>query len=309
LSELPLLALLAQMGVVGGVSVESASACPTGAEVEARLRALLPPLAEGAHAKRATLSADDGALRVHLSADDGTPLGDRTVTVEASCADRANVVAVVIAAWEMQQRTESMQAPALSRAPTSPPPGAAPTVVAAPPPPPPSPPARARLEVAAGPALAWLDGAPSAAGRLAATLWGRRFGVRVELFGLWPRTDVLAEGRARWTRVGATGELGLRGSGRAGRVDVHAGAVVGALFAGGQGFELDQTASGLAPGVVGGLDWSYVFGGALGHTFVGAGANVTGWMAQRLVSSAATPATRALPRVQPSVDLHAGVVF
>src|SRR6185436_7776195 len=97
----------------GSVIIESATTCPSAAEVEARLRVLLPPAPEGAAPKRATLVAEDGALHVHFGAADGTALGDRTVAVEASCADRANVVAVVIAAWEAQRRSEEVQAPLL----------------------------------------------------------------------------------------------------------------------------------------------------------------------------------------------------
>jgi hypothetical protein len=299
--ELLLLALTTPVPA-GRVVVESATACPTAAEVDARLRVLLPAPDGDAPPKHATLDDDAGTLRVHLTGPDGAVLGDRTVVVEASCADRANVVAVVIAAWDVQQRAQQVDDPSLPhRAPPALP--APPTIVVA------SAPARAperpTLELALGPAVTLVDGGAAPTAALAAGLWGRRFGARVALFGLWPRDAELGDGRARWTRVGATFELGARARGRAGRLDLHAGFVAGAVVAEGQGFELDHTQGGFSPGAVVGADWSYT----LGRFFVGAGGALSAWTAQRLVSDATTPTTHALPRLQPSLDAHVGVVF
>jgi hypothetical protein len=304
--ELALLAFAAQVAT-DRVVVESATSCPTAADVEARLQVLLPPLPEGAHPERATLIADDGALRLHLSAADGTPLGERAVTVEASCADRANVVAVVIAAWELQRRAEHVEDPSLPHPPhRAPPPraSAAATVMAAPPPAPA--PAGPRLEITFGPAVTFVDGGVAPTGTLGVGLWGRRVGARLELFGLLPRTGALGDGRARWTRVGAAFELGVRVRGRLGRLDAHAGLVAGVVVAQGQGFDLDHTTGGFSPGALAGLDWSTLLGDRF---FVGAGARLSAWTAQRLVSDATTPVTRGLPRLQPALDVNVGVVF
>jgi hypothetical protein len=297
------LALLAQLGAgVGGpgrVTVESNTTCPAAAEVEARLAALLPPLADGAAPERAAIAVDGDAVRVRLVGADGAALGERTLTLSAACADRANVVAVVIAAWEAQRGREDVQAPAFARPPTT-----APTVVVAAPSPSPPPPALA-FELAAGPALTFVDGGVSPAGALALSAWGRHLGARLGLLGFWPLTDGLGAGRARWSRVGASLELGGRARTRAGRLDVHGGPVAAVLLAAGTGFDVDQTTSGLSPGLTAGADWSY----ALGRAFVGVGGNVVGWTAQRLVSSSATPDVRPLPRAQASLDAHVGVAF
>jgi len=287
----------------GRVVVESATTCPTAAEVEERLRVLLPPLGDGAAPERATLSAEAGALRVRLAAADGAPIAERTVTVAASCADRANVVAVVIAAWDVQQRAERVDDPSLPHAPRAAPPPSPPAVVAAAPSPPRA--AGPRLEVALGPAVTFVDGGVAPTGALTAALWGRRLGGRLGAFGLLPRGEALGAGEARWTRVGATLEAGLRATGRFGRLDGHAGLVLGAVVASGQGFDLDHQTGGLSPGALAGADWSYVFG----RLFAGAGASLSAWTEQHLVFQSSPVAARGLPRLQPAVGVHVGAIF
>jgi hypothetical protein len=283
------------------VAVESATACPTAAEVERRLEVLLPPLGPGEAPARATLAADEaGALRVRLLAPDGTAIGERTVVAAAACADRANVVAVVIAAWEAQERAERVEDPTLPRAARAPEP---PTVVVASPPPPPA--RGPRLELALGAGAAFVDGGAAPSGTLTAALWGRRLGARLEAFGFLPRDAALADGRARWTRLGASLELGARASGRAGRVDAHAGLALAALVASGQGFDADQSVVGASPAARAGVDWTYAFG----RLFAGGGASLTLWEAQRLVTAGEPAAAYALPTWQPAVDLRVGSAF
>jgi hypothetical protein len=295
-TELALLLLVAQIGAgAARVTVQSDTTCPTAPEVDARLRALLPPLPEGEAPERAEIAAEAGALRVRLRGPDGAALGDRTLTLEASCADRANVVAVVIAAWEAQERAEAMQAPLLPRQ------AAAPPTVAVPPPPPPAPRAFV-VELWAGPAVTVLPGGLRPGGSLVAGLWGRRLGTRLALHGMWPAADALPDGQARWTRSDVRLEVGARARGRAGRLDVHAGFAAGVLVAEGQGFEVDHTTRGFSPGLAAGLDWSYAFGRFL----LGAEVGASGWTAQRLVSAGGT---YALPRLQVAAGLHAGVAF
>jgi hypothetical protein len=296
-TELALLLLVAQAGAAGParVTVESDTTCPAAAEVDTRLRALLPPLSEGEAPERAEIVATEGALRVRLRGPDGAALGERTLTLEASCADRANVVAVVIAAWEAQARAEAVQAPLLPR--QAPPP---PTVGAPPPPPPPS--RSFAVEVWAGPAATILPGGLRPGGDLVAGLWGRRLGARLALHGMWPAADALPDGHARWTRSDATLELGVRARGRAGRLDAHAGFVAGLLVAEGQGFEVDHTTRGFSPGIGAGLDWSY----AVGRFLLGADVGAAGWTAQRLVSAGGTSP---LPRIQGRAGVHVGVTF
>jgi len=302
-SSAALLFVLAQVAgaASGRVVVESATTCPTAAEVEERLRVLLPPLAEGAAPERARLAVEDGALHVRLLSADGAPIAERTVTVTASCADRANVVAVVIAAWDVQQRAEHVDDPSLPHARPAPP--SPPTVVAVAAPPPAS--SRPRLELAFAPGLAFADGVASPSGTLTASLWGRRFGGRFGVFGLLPHSDGIADGSARWTRFGATFELAARATGRLGRLDGHAGIVSGAVVASGAGFALNERTGSFSPGALAGADWSYLFG----HMFAGVGASLSLYPTQRLVFSADSPVARTLPHLQPVVDLAVGVLF
>jgi hypothetical protein len=190
----------------------------------------------------------------------------------------------------------------LPHAPRAAPPPA-PTVVVAAPTPPPAP--GARVELALAPQLTFVDGGVAPSGALAASLWGRLFGARLGLLGLWPQSEALGAGTARWTRVGATLEAGVRASGRYGRVDGHAGFVAGAVIAHGQGFDLDHDTSGFSPGALAGADWSYPFG----RFFAGAGASLTAWTSQHLVFSGSGRVAHALPRLQPSVGVNVGAVF
>jgi hypothetical protein len=170
----------------------------------------------------------------------------------------------------------------------------------------PPPPARGpRFELAFTPGLAFVDGVATPSGALAVGLWGRRFGARVGVFGLLPHSDGLAGGDARWTRVGATYEGGVRATGRLGRLDGHAGIVTGAVIASGQGFDINEQTGSFSPGAIAGADWSYV----LGRVFAGLGASLSLYPTQRLVFSADAPVTRTLPHLQPVIDLTAGVVF
>jgi len=299
--DLGVLALVAAGALGAGprrVAVESATGCPAAAEVEQRLAVLLPPAAAGEAPARATIVEEGGALRVRLVGADGALLAERALTIAASCADRANVVAVVIAAWDVAQRAEHVEDPTLPHAARPP---APPTTLAAVVPPP-APPAGPRLELSFAPAVTLADGAALPSGALAAALWGRRLGARAGLLGLGPHDDALGDGRARWSRVGVSLELGARARGRFGRLDGHAGVVAGAVVASGSGFDVDRATGGFAPAALAGLDWSYVFG----RGFLGAGASASVWPTQRLVfDTTAHP----LPRWQPSVGLLAGVVF
>ncbi|HET6281514.1 MAG TPA: hypothetical protein VFH73_11115 [Polyangia bacterium] len=300
LTELALLSAVLQPGV-SRVAVDSATSCPTAAEVETRLEALLPSVPEGAPREHATITVADGALRVHLTGADGAAIGVRTLTLDVSCADRANVVAVVIAAWEAQQRNELLPAPAFPRA------APAVTTAASQPAPPraPTPESPWTGEITAGPAMIYASGnfAPTAVA--AATVWRRRLGGRLALMGVWPRDQSLGPGQAQWTRAGATAELAYRIPGRAGRLDLHGGVVAGAVIARGQGFDSDHTTSGFSPGLAGGVDWSW----SLGRVVLGLGAGLWGWTDQRLVSFSTNPATRSLPRLELSLGASVGLAF
>jgi hypothetical protein len=299
-----LLAALADASApaAGRVVVESATTCPTAAEVEERLRVILPPSTDGEPPEHASLAAQESALRVRLRAADGTTIAERTLTVAASCADRANVVAVVIAAWDVQQRAERVEDPSLPRPPRPAPP-APPTVVVATPAPPPPP--VVRFELALAPGATVVDGALAPSGTLSAALWGRRLGGRLAFFGLLPRTEPLGNGEARWTRAGVAVEAAARASGRLGRLDGHAGLVAAALVASGRSFDVNHDASGLSPGAIAGASWSYV----VGRLFVGAGASVSLFPSQRLVFQADPPLARTLPRLQPAGELLVGAIF
>ena len=80
--------------------------CPTAAEVDARLRTLLPTASPSGERDVAVLGETGSRLRVTVRRPDGTTLGERELDRAHSCADLAAAVALVIATWESDVHPE-----------------------------------------------------------------------------------------------------------------------------------------------------------------------------------------------------------
>ena len=80
--------------------------CPAAAEVDARLRTLLPTASASGEGDVAALEESGSRLRVTVRRPDGTTLGQRELDRAHSCADLAAAAALVIATWESDVHPE-----------------------------------------------------------------------------------------------------------------------------------------------------------------------------------------------------------
>jgi len=94
-----LIAGLSALLALLSVQVESAD-CPAGPEVELTLARLLPPPSGIVRPNRAHVWKQDGLLQIELVNPDGAVVGRRSLEARGSCAEMADMVAVVIASWE-----------------------------------------------------------------------------------------------------------------------------------------------------------------------------------------------------------------
>jgi hypothetical protein len=84
------------------VQVQGTSNCPSPIDVAAILPEILPMTGES-HPDIAWVEAMGPELSIELRSPEGKALFSRRITSHASCADLANVVAVVIASWKMPE--------------------------------------------------------------------------------------------------------------------------------------------------------------------------------------------------------------
>jgi hypothetical protein len=225
------------------VEVLSASPCPDAAAVERRLHTILSP--SGTEPDRATVSDEDGALHVELRDPSGALIGRRVLPLAGSCEDRAEAVAVVIAAWESDLRryeeTEPATAAAIPEA----------TAVVA------SLPRSSSLtwDVSAA-FLSTIAGGAFAAGASADVTLGKRgfpLAARIGVAGSDSRDLALAGGHTAWTRVAfLLGPVLDVVSKRGVRFDVHADAALGWMLAQGRGYNADYSSSSFDPALGGG---------------------------------------------------------
>lgn len=217
------------------VQVE-ATDCPNAGEIERALSARLAARAEGTPPDRARLWRQDGLVHLELVNADGAVIAERTLVPRATCAETAELAAVVLASWESDVHPAFVGAPAE----VSPRRGLAEPVSA---------PARpASFDLAAGVGLGWASGSAAVAS-LAATWVGRGEGIGARLWGSLDgaRTLTLEPGSARWGRASAGAALAWRrGSGRI-ALDAFAGAGIGRLSATGSGFGTDKSAVSFSP--------------------------------------------------------------
>jgi hypothetical protein len=115
-----------------GVDVRTAAECPSAQGISERLVPLLPTAAGSTEPRDVALvdivearpngSAD---LLIRLLRPDNSEIGNRRVSLEGTCQDKAEAVAAILAAWETDPRSESTveepeAPPARNEAPTEP---------------------------------------------------------------------------------------------------------------------------------------------------------------------------------------------
>src|SRR5204862_3448142 len=86
--------------------IESASGCPTAADIDGRLVPLLPPGFAMQSSDRAIITDDADGLSVALARSDGRSVARRRLPRAGTCADQAETVAVTLAVWEAQIHPE-----------------------------------------------------------------------------------------------------------------------------------------------------------------------------------------------------------
>jgi hypothetical protein len=86
------------------VQVQGSALCPSRADVVRQLERLIPATPQHVEPDRASLEPEPGAVRITLTRADGTMVGQKRLQLNASCAEVAEAVAVVIAIWERPLR-------------------------------------------------------------------------------------------------------------------------------------------------------------------------------------------------------------
>jgi len=204
------------------IRAEGTHGCPDAAAVSQRLAGLLSSSASPPAPDQVDLSLDGADLQLRLSRADGTLVAERRIPRSNRCAELADAVAALVAAWEADLRPVAAPPP---------PPRPGPPPLMAPVPVPqveveqtPAEQQRAAYELGVLPAL-WLGGGrPSFAGSLRAGVWSRRSPVGLTLalsatlpFGgesaRWRRhalsAGVMGRLRHRWLFVDGLGEAVL----------------------------------------------------------------------------------------------------
>ena len=230
------------------VQVESA-ACPSGHEVEQALAAMLPSVSEAIRPDVARVFRRDNQLQIELVNPDAAVIAERRLDENGSCAELAELIAVVIASWESDVHPEFTR-------PHAEPMLAAPPESARPSPPAPSP--AAFYEVAAGASLSW-SGSPALAGILEMGWVPRGAGPGLHLSATVESTHTLDLGNsqaAAWRRYVASAEFDWRLPSGSWALDFHSGLAFGLLAASGTGFSEPHSGYSFSPGVVAGARFS-----------------------------------------------------
>jgi hypothetical protein len=227
------------------VRVES-DGCPSSAEVEKALAAILPAASEATQPHRARVQRRNGELRIELVDAEANVIAERLLDRDGTCSDLAALAAAVIGSWEsdvhpefVRPQAEPLPAPvvALSVAPA---------------------PASAAFDVALGASLSLAD-SPAAGGTLA-LIWvprGAGLGMRLFAAGEATRTLDLGVGQVRWQRLMGGAELDGRLARGSLVLDLHGGLGLGWLTANGAGFPENLSISTFSPAATAGVRLSW----------------------------------------------------
>jgi hypothetical protein len=218
------------------VAVTGGGTCPAPAEVEARLREILPVRPLDRPPRVASIEREAGGVRVIVREPEGAIVAERLLPAASNCTESAAAAALAIAAWETEGHSEFGALPP-------------PVVVQAAPPPRP----RDAFDVGVGGAGSFADSwRPAAVLRASWTPGGR--GLGLGLGGSWEpdRESPLAVGRLHWTRAAFSLGPSLRWRGTYVALEGRAEAAVSFLSLRGQGFETDLTSLGVSPGAAAG---------------------------------------------------------
>jgi hypothetical protein len=250
------------------------ASCPSAGDVQAELLGLLPDGPSRAGDQAEVRQAEAG-VRVALRTASGAQVGERVLSAPGSCSELARAAAVVLAAWESETPSAAHQGELMGM--RSEPP-AAPW----------------NFEFALGGVASWSDAvAPGGWASVALGPPGRWSGV-VSFLGTGSRDVALGPGQVSWRRW----ELGLGPRvrlTRAPELALQAEAVAAGLSLRGQGFDSNDTALQLDPG----LRLSARAAWRWGPAALWLQLSVGGWLSsQRADLSGVESASVQLPRVE-----------
>jgi hypothetical protein len=239
------------------LDVQGTSPCPTPDEVSQHVARLLPESQSSERASRATLSAGEGFVGIQLLGPEGGVLTERQLERAGSCADMAEAVAVILAAW--QAKFSPTVSPTVIE-PSAPAPSETaplPEVV----------PQQPFLFDAGLAALTSIVGREAAfgaklEGSLTPFAHGLGFHLATSLSSSHEQTTTASTVQAQWIRPALSVGPNLRLQGNRLALDIHGDAVLALVHVKGSGSGLSENASdttlqwGLAAGVRGLWTWN-----------------------------------------------------
>lgn len=223
-----------------------AGACPSGAEVERRLEQMLSS-SSGAvgDADVARVVRSGEGMRIELASADGAVIAQRTLPYAGTCAELADMVAVIVASWESDVH------PAFTRPNADLVPVSVPGGVERPEP------AGASLDLSAGVGTSLADSV-SMGGALVVAWFPHGVGLGGRVSGLAETTHSVYLGtrQARWRRWFAGAEVDWRFPGATTSLDLHGGVALAILQASGVDFDQNQSDTSWSAAVLLGGRWS-----------------------------------------------------
>lgn len=217
-----------------------AGACPSSQAIEQRLAGTLSSPAPLGPPDVAQVFRQADLLQIQLVSPDAALIAERTLPYAGTCAELADMVAVILATWESDVHPEFARSAAEPVTGT-----AAGTVVIAPQPVSSLASARSsRFDLGAGAGVSLADSL-TFAGIVAGTWIPRGEGLGVRLWGGGETYHIVSMGThdARWRRWMVGAGVDWRKVGRVAMLDVHGGLALGLLQASGVGFDQNPSAS------------------------------------------------------------------
>lgn len=221
-----------------------AGRCPSAVEIEHRLEAMLRS-ASSKPADVARIIRSDRSVHLELVSADGVLIAERDLDYAGTCAELADMAAVIVASWESDVHPEFVHAgPHLVPA--------APAAAGERPERP-----RFHFDVAAGAGVSLADSVALGGG--AALTWfprGEGLGTRLSALGETSHTLDVGVRQAHWKRWLVGLELDWRLPRVTTTLDFHGGMALAILEAGGVNFDQNDSDTSLSAAALAGIRWS-----------------------------------------------------
>lgn len=231
--------------LLGAVPVHvEAGDCPSAMDIERRLEAMLRTAASKS-TDIARVARSGAGLQIELVSADGVVIAERALDYAGTCAELADMVAVIVASWESDVHPEFARPPADLVPATTPATLDRPQED------------RFHFDLAAGAGVSLADSV--AFGGAAALTWfpkGAALGLRLSGLGETSHTVSVGIRQAHWKRWLVGLELDWRLAGVTTSLDFHGGVAMAILEAGGVDFDQNDSDTSLSAAAVVGARWS-----------------------------------------------------